>query len=453
MTSRGTWPSTRGWLVATAIAVTGATAGEVRAAPPPASASAAAGPPRRRPGRREPGVRGRRHGRRRLGRAGHARRQRGPTPTKGTLEVATERPGSYGPSHEGRFRARAPFNIPAHTSAMVHVPVPAGRLLGPLTTRRRRRRAARWPRPPSRSPPPRGRCWSTWTSRRASRSCCAVGPWLPHGRRAVARGRRDHPPGHRRARSRRDHRRSGAPRTRGRLCLRHRGRAALRPPRAPAGRPAVRAGGLGSLGRHHRGVPDQARGFRRAGLLTTLAGRSHRDNRSAAADDDATEGGAHLASGPRRHAQPFPSSWAPTPEPEEDDGGGATPIGYFVPVRTTPLGPAPGIGPLPALRPKLVGYSGGNLRPSAFGATAPYGLGQVHVLAFRSHLLPCPGGWLDARADARHGGRCLGPARAGRVPPGRRRQSIREHLRVQRALDPNQNFRPRARHRGALAGD
>ncbi len=83
-------------------------------------------------------------------------------------------------------------------------------------------------------------------------------------------------------------------------------------------------------------------------------------------------------------APTVPPGWgaAPTPpetpedeEDEDDAGSGATPIGYWIPTRTTPLGPSTGVGPTPALRSKLTGYTGGNLRPSAFGATAPYGLG------------------------------------------------------------------------------
>ena len=62
------------------------------------------------------------------------------------------------------------------------------------------------------------------------------------------------------------------------------------------------------------------------------------------------------------------------------------------------------------------------------------------------------GGRLDARPDARHGGRRLGPARARRLPPGGRRRSQRERLRGAASAGPEPELPPRARHRRALAG-
>ncbi len=44
--------------------------------------------------------------------------------------------------------------------------------------------------------------------------------------------------------------------------------------------------------------------------------------------------------------------------------------------------------PSAKLRETLSGYGGGNLRPSAYGASAPYGLGEVHLLAFNPQRLP-----------------------------------------------------------------
>jgi hypothetical protein len=145
-------------------------------------------------------------------------------------------------------------------------------------------------------------------------------------------------------------------------------------------------------------------------------------------------------------ATPSPTI-APSPTPLLPDrdagaGAGSTPIGYFVPVRATPFGGAGPIGPSPALRARLTGFAGGHLVPSEYGATAAYGLGQVHVLGFHPGTEPAiDDPWAHARlldmlADAwdrravlafPHGG---GPQRAGDLSD------------VHGALDPNEGFRP-----------
>jgi hypothetical protein len=141
-------------------------------------------------------------------------------------------------------------------------------------------------------------------------------------------------------------------------------------------------------------------------------------------------------------APPTPAPETPEEEEDEDDAGsGATPIGYWIPARTTPLSPTTGVGPSPALRSRLVGYTGGNLRPSAFGATAAYGLGQVHVLAFDPTRPPAlEDGWSHARvlemlSDAwdRHA--------ITLFPPGAGNDRASNNYEVHRALDPNENFR------------
>jgi hypothetical protein len=141
----------------------------------------------------------------------------------------------------------------------------------------------------------------------------------------------------------------------------------------------------------------------------------------------------------------FGGSFPPPPMPHAPmiapPSGGATPIGWYVPVRTTPFGPLVGIGPSPALRPKLSGYAGGNLRPTEYGATASYGLGQVHVLGFdptSSPALEDPwmhGRVLDMVGDAweRHALLAFPQGESGRS------SNVYE---VRRALDPNENFRP-----------
>jgi hypothetical protein len=46
------------------------------------------------------------------------------------------------------------------------------------------------------------------------------------------------------------------------------------------------------------------------------------------------------------------------------------------------------LAPSPEARTKLRGYGGGNLRPSPWGAVASYGLGELHLLAFRPNAEP-----------------------------------------------------------------
>ncbi len=144
----------------------------------------------------------------------------------------------------------------------------------------------------------------------------------------------------------------------------------------------------------------------------------------------------------------------PTPaNPFATPDAGATPIAYsppnaptalgplFVPAKTSAKPPSFRIGPLPAVREKLVGFSGGNLRASPYGATATYGLGEVHILAFDPTTPPgIDDGWthgrlLDLIAHA-------WDRRAENVFPhgsGERRAASPHELR--RALDPNENFR------------
>jgi hypothetical protein len=46
------------------------------------------------------------------------------------------------------------------------------------------------------------------------------------------------------------------------------------------------------------------------------------------------------------------------------------------------------LGPTPESRTRLRGYRGGNLRPTPWGAAASYGLGELHLLAFRPNAEP-----------------------------------------------------------------
>ncbi len=100
------------------------------------------------------------------------------------------------------------------------------------------------------------------------------------------------------------------------------------------------------------------------------------------------------------------------------------------------------LGLEPAVREKLVGYTGGNLASSRFGASAAYGLGEVHLLAFDP--LSQPGvyePWSHARmielVSRAWNRRAL---RSFPAPQGDEYGS--GHDSIRRALDPNENYRP-----------
>jgi len=137
---------------------------------------------------------------------------------------------------------------------------------------------------------------------------------------------------------------------------------------------------------------------------------------------------------------PTPSPWG-TPVTPPDPDAGATPIGFWIPARTTPFGGGTVLGPSAPLRSKLVGFSGGNLVPSVYGATAAYGLGQVHVLGFDPTSSPAlEDGWthgrlLDMVGDAWERRALIAFFQGGE-------KSASNLYEVHRALDPNENFRP-----------
>ncbi|HEY1697565.1 MAG TPA: hypothetical protein VGG39_35635 [Polyangiaceae bacterium] len=178
----------------------------------------------------------------------------------------------------------------------------------------------------------------------------------------------------------------------------------------------------------------------RAGTLTTLVGGAVVPE--AAPPVMMTLPGAVRGSGPPPIPLPAPPTapWAPSPVPP-GAGGGATPIGWFVPARTTPFVPGAALGPSAALRGKLVGYAGGNLHPTAYGASASYGLGQIHVLGFdptSSPALEDPwtyGRLLDMLSDAWE-------RRSLDAFPQGAGEHASDPYEVHRALDPNENFRP-----------
>ena len=129
---------------------------------------------------------------------------------------------------------------------------------------------------------------------------------------------------------------------------------------------------------------------------------------------------------------PAPSSHpfgAPPPPPDEE-------------TRPTPKAPPALIGPSAAVRGRLVGYAGGNLHASRYGASATYGTGEVHLLAFDPAASPVVDDpWVQARLVdlVAHAWdrRAVNVYRQGLVTP-----STYQLNDVRRSLDPNENFRP-----------
>ncbi len=127
----------------------------------------------------------------------------------------------------------------------------------------------------------------------------------------------------------------------------------------------------------------------------------------------------------------------PLPVPmifEPDGQKGVT----LVPIWT----PVVRIGPAANVKDNLTGYAGGNLHPSDLGASAAYGLGEVHLLAFDPTAAPMlDDPWVHARllemvtrAWDRHA--------LSAFPHGTGDRNDDRLDEVRRALDPNENFRP-----------
>ncbi|MEI7894565.1 MAG: hypothetical protein WCI05_15830, partial [Myxococcales bacterium] len=135
---------------------------------------------------------------------------------------------------------------------------------------------------------------------------------------------------------------------------------------------------------------------------------------------------------------PTPDAVPPTP-PTHD--AGATPI-QWIPTRTTPAPVGPRLGPGTAVKAKLVGYKGGALVSTDFGAMAPHGLGEVHLLAFDPTQAPgVDDPWVHGRMvelltrawDRR------ATTVFGQGQQDKRGANLND---VRRALDPNESFRP-----------
>jgi hypothetical protein len=128
---------------------------------------------------------------------------------------------------------------------------------------------------------------------------------------------------------------------------------------------------------------------------------------------------------------------APTPVPMifSPDGQSGT---AFVPVR----GPTARVGPAGNVKDKLAGYSGGNLHESDLGASAAYGLGEVHVLAFDPTIPPMlDDPWVHARI-LEMVTRAWDRRALVAFPHGTGDRNDYRLEDVRRALDPNENFRP-----------
>jgi hypothetical protein len=139
--------------------------------------------------------------------------------------------------------------------------------------------------------------------------------------------------------------------------------------------------------------------------------------------------------------QPTTPTPAPTTTPMKWEPGSGP---LAITPATTPYAPGRSarIGPTSDVKDKLTGWSGGNLHPSDFGASAAYGLGEVHLLAFdptEAPMLDDP--WVHARlvdmmarAWERHA--------IVAFPHGSGERNNYRVDEVRRALDPNENFRP-----------
>jgi hypothetical protein len=134
-----------------------------------------------------------------------------------------------------------------------------------------------------------------------------------------------------------------------------------------------------------------------------------------------------------------------TPFDDPDHGGsplkfeeerGASP---FIPIRTGTQR-WPKLGPTSDVRARLAGYAGGNLVPSIFGASAPYGLGEVHLLAFDPSATPMlDDPWVQARIVDLVAHAWDRRSTLVMQNGGAERTNLDD---VRRALDPNENFRP-----------
>jgi hypothetical protein len=122
----------------------------------------------------------------------------------------------------------------------------------------------------------------------------------------------------------------------------------------------------------------------------------------------------------------------------DDDEEGAAPSTPPSPT-TTPK--AIRTGPSHDVRGRLAGYEGGRLAPSDVGASAPCGLGEVHLLAFDPTTAPgLDDAWVQTRMIDLVARAWDRRARVA-LPVGGGDRGVSRIDEVRRALDPNENFR------------
>ncbi|HEV8247710.1 MAG TPA: hypothetical protein VGP93_18170 [Polyangiaceae bacterium] len=125
---------------------------------------------------------------------------------------------------------------------------------------------------------------------------------------------------------------------------------------------------------------------------------------------------------------------------------------FYVPTEsslgTTPLPPAPvrtntrreQLAPPSRLTERLHGYSGGQLRPTPWGAVTSYGLGEVHLLAFPTDEAAVTDRWTQLKVVdlVRH---AWERQAAVALPLGQAALDDNRTSVIRRLLDPNENMR------------
>jgi hypothetical protein len=121
------------------------------------------------------------------------------------------------------------------------------------------------------------------------------------------------------------------------------------------------------------------------------------------------------------------------------DGGGAG----SSPVPSSPMRAAlrrEELAPTSRLVERMRGFAGGSLRPSPWGSTASYGLGEVHLLAFPTDEAAVTDRWTQLKVVdlVRHAWERQG---ALALPLGQSALDDHRTSAVRRVLDPNENMR------------
>jgi hypothetical protein len=179
-------------------------------------------------------------------------------------------------------------------------------------------------------------------------------------------------------------------------------------------------------------------GFVHGGGTLAVAVKRPEDLRSAALK--AFFGGEPRRAGAAEHlrasgAAPLETDQTAIPPPTDDDDEPSKP-GAPKGVR-----PTASIYPSEPLRSSFAGYEGGNAVASPFGASAPYGLGEVHLLAFDpAEPAVAADPWAQARLVelVRHAHDRRLTLFVGRTASAFERIEVSE---IRRQLDPNENSR------------